>query len=233
MAVGLSMNYRYATSSNKRGGHVTAWFLTHPHPDHIGAFNRIYANPEDIIIDKIYATDIDYDLYMSYAQPWDDFNTFNTFCLLTSSANNVYFLHTGDILSFPGMTIEVYNAYEDSILNYSTDLANQSSLVFKIIGNSESMLFCGDIYGETICNYLINCYNNQLESTYLQMGHHGNNSLTPSFISNVNPKAAFFDAPQWLIEGENYDTQKNITIVESLGAQTYTYMTAPNQCILH
>ena len=33
--------------------HVSAWIITHPHPDHAGAFNVIAAEPGDIVIDEI------------------------------------------------------------------------------------------------------------------------------------------------------------------------------------
>ena len=40
---------------NNNGGHVDAWFLTHPHADHIGAFCAIYKDLKNISIDKVYA----------------------------------------------------------------------------------------------------------------------------------------------------------------------------------
>lgn len=218
---------------NEKGGEVRAWILTHPHPDHIGAFNQIYPALGNINIDKIYTIDMDYALYQEYAREWDDFPTFDTFCNITAGAKNISYLHTGDVLDFPGIKMEVYNAYDDTIINYSDDLPNQGSLVFKIYGESESMLFCSDIHGEAICDKVADEYEDKLESTYLQMGHHGNNSVTKEFISLVNPKAAFFDAPQWLVEGEDYDTQENIDYVLSTGAEVYTYATAPNCIKLH
>ena len=36
------------------GGHIDAWILTHPHQDHIGAFNLLYNELEGITVDKIY-----------------------------------------------------------------------------------------------------------------------------------------------------------------------------------
>ena len=31
----------------EHGNHVAAWILTHPHPDHVGAFNEIMKNDEN------------------------------------------------------------------------------------------------------------------------------------------------------------------------------------------
>lgn len=36
------------------GGHVDAWFFTHPHHDHIGAFYKIMKRPSEITVDNIY-----------------------------------------------------------------------------------------------------------------------------------------------------------------------------------
>ena len=46
--------------------HVDAWILTHPHQDHIGAFNAIYANPDGITIDRIYDSPVDYDVVKAF-----------------------------------------------------------------------------------------------------------------------------------------------------------------------
>ena len=39
-----------------KGGHVRAWFITHPHSDHVGALTEILNNPESgITIDQLAA----------------------------------------------------------------------------------------------------------------------------------------------------------------------------------
>ena len=38
----------------KADAHVDAWFFTHPHQDHLGAFCNIFKNMVGITVDKIY-----------------------------------------------------------------------------------------------------------------------------------------------------------------------------------
>ena len=38
----------------KADAHVDAWFFTHPHQDHLGAFCNIFKNTVGITVDKIY-----------------------------------------------------------------------------------------------------------------------------------------------------------------------------------
>lgn len=82
-----------------------------------------------------------------------------------------------------------------------------------------------DLYGKHF-----NENSNSLD--YLQMGHHGNHSVTKEFVEKAQPSIAFFDAPDWLVEGENYDTKDNIKMVEDMGAIAYTYSTCPNSATL-
>lgn len=230
---GMVGNAEYVKSViEEKGSHVSAWILTHPHPDHIGAFNVIYADLGDIRIDNIYTIDMDYELYKQYAQPWDNFDTYQTFYDLTASAENITYLHTGDEVEICGCLVKVYSAYDDTIINYSSDLANSGSLVFEIFSENTSMLFCSDVYGEEMCNKIIEAYGDELSATYLQMGHHGNNSITKDFLLKVQPEGAFFDAPAWLVQGEQYDTLENILMVEEIGATAYSYMSAPNEIVL-
>lgn len=215
------------------GNHVDAWILTHPHPDHIAVFNEIYAEPQGIQIDEIYATPLDYDVYSQYAQPYDQVQVYEKFLALTENAENIHYLHEGDTLELIGLKMEVFNAYDENTIHYSLDLCNNGSLVFRLSGKENSMLFCGDVYGDSTCNKILERHGDALKSDYIQMGHHGNNSVTERFIEAVQPKLAFFDAPKWLVEGEKYDTQKNIEMVLRHGAKYRTYETAPNKVIMH
>lgn len=209
------------------GNVVDAWILTHPHPDHMGAFNEIYENPDGISIGEIYTIEMNYERYKSVAQSWDDFPVFERFVNLTAG-DEIHYLYEGDELTICGLQMQVFNTYTDAISEYTGDYANQGSMVFRLAGSKDSILFCSDVYGDYISNRLVETYGDALESTYIQMGHHGNNSVKQVLVECVKPQAAFFDAPEWLVTGENYDTSHNIEMVQILGADYYTYQTAPN-----
>lgn len=215
------------------GNHIDAWILTHPHPDHIGVFNEIYEHPDGITIDKIYSVDVDYDSYLERAQPYDEFEVFEKFLELTGGDNRLTYLHDDDTVEILGLNMEVFNAYSEKTLAYSKDLANIGSLMFKLSGREESILFCSDVYGTEMCKLLVDKYRERLSCDYIQMGHHGNNSISEDFVKTAQPKTAFFDAPQWLVDGEQYDTKQNFKMVQSLDIEYYYYATAPNKVVIH
>ena len=221
------------------GGKVNSWILTHPHPDHMGAFIEIYRDPDGVEIDHIYTIDLDYDEYKQKAQPWDEFQIFETFSTLTKDTDNVTYLHEGDQLEIVGLQMKVYSAYDDYILERSNDLANDGSLMFKLSGHENTMLFCSDV-GVRISDYLIERYSSELKADYIQMGHHGNGGLSDDFYKLVKPTKAFFDAPDWLMNNINpgtgepatYDTPEKKQLMEELGAKIYSFETAPNTVII-
>ena len=73
------------------------------------------------------------------------------------------------------------------------------SIVFKLYGNEESLLFCGDIQHRALGRFLLENYKDKLKSDYLQVPHHGNNYMGIQFYKAVSPKIALFSAPDWLI----------------------------------
>ena len=71
------------------GNHVNAWILSHPHQDHAGAFNQIYAAPDGITIDAVYDNGFDYDFIEAAGEPYDDITVMETYHTLTRDASNV------------------------------------------------------------------------------------------------------------------------------------------------
>ena len=130
------------------GNHVNAWILSHPHQDHAGAFNQIYAAPDGITIDAVYDNGFDYDFIEAAGEPYDDITVMETYHALTRDASNVTHLHRGDILSICGLTFSVLNAYDDTVLQNvgdEKDYQNNASLLLKVSSVNSSMLFCSDI----------------------------------------------------------------------------------------
>lgn len=214
------------------GGEVDAWILTHPHQDHIGAFNALMRDcPDEVEIGTIYVSDFDYDQYHDEAMDWDGFWVYEDFLSVTEGMTNLTELHAGDELDLIGLNMKVLSSYSNKVPG--TDASNDGSLMFKLTGEETSMLFCGDV-GKRMSKVLIKQWGEELKSDYIQMGHHGNGGLSKKFYKKTAPSVAFFDAPQWLMnaEGSSYTTPKNRKIMENMGAEIVSYVTAPNSVII-
>lgn len=212
------------------GNSVEAWILTHYHPDHIMAFLDILEDLQDIKIHHVYTVEQADLALMEEKAPWDDFSMLSRFDAL--EIEGLEYLHQGDQLEILGLKMEVLSAYDARLDSMTDDLMNDSSMIFCLRGREESMLFCADV-GASLTDYLIGEYGESLKSDYVQMGHHGFGGLGEEFYRLVDPKAAFFDAPAWLVNGEgNRSTQEKEALMRELGCVVLSYYTAPNQILL-
>lgn len=214
----------------EKGGKIDAWILTHPHPDHIGAFNELWDEYKDKI-EAIYAPEIDYIAYQNKAQEWDGFEYYTTFLEYMADCDKLTYLHEGEEFRIGDLQFTVIYAYCEAVNMLSRDIPNDGSLVFKVSGKTESMLFCSDV-GIAMSDTILQKHSEELKCDYIQMGHHGNGGLHESFYRVTEPKAAFFDAPEWLMnpgEGKNYTTPANRAMMEDMGAEIFYYATAPNR----
>ena len=212
------------------GGKVDAWIITHPHPDHVGCFNVIYESGL-VPIDTIYAIPMNYTMYKNRAQWWDEFEVYEKFRTLTADAENIVYLHEGDTFDFMGLNFEVLHSFDREQLKNVGDVCNNGGLIFRVDAAATSMLFLGDV-GRGQSQNVLNAHSDRLKVDYVQMGHHGNGGMSEEVYQVINPEVAFFDAPQRLMEDETRDAPRKRELMESLGAEIYSYQTAPNYVIL-
>lgn len=217
----------------ENGNVVDAWFITHYHNDHVDAFNQIFADPQGIDIKMVYDSPMDYEEYLKIAQPWDFPDSYTKYLEATEKSDKVTHLNSGDKLVIENLKFDILSSYGEAIeTSGSTDIPNDASLVFKISGKKDSVLFCADCHSQVMADYLIRTYDKgQLNSEYVQLGHHGNNSFPTYFYDYVDPDVALFDAPEWLMTGENYTAKDLKKYFIDKGAECYDFTTAPNTFI--
>ena len=211
----------------EHNNHVSAWIITHPHPDHAGAFNVIASDMNDIIIDDIYTVDVDYDRYKETAQWYDVFETYENYNSLIENMDNVHIVNEND--SFYCLELEFYviHAWDDKVKHLERNLLNNGSMCFILSGREDKMLFMADT--ESVPeNEIIERHKDELDVDYIQLGHHGNWGPTTNFYDNTNPKAVFFDSTRFIFETEGYDASVLKEYFEERGIDIYTYETSPN-----
>lgn len=216
------------------GNHVDAWILTHPHPDHIGAFIEVMKSPETIQVDMVYGCFIDFDSYESVATEYDNIEIYQEYWLMALKGTfPVTHINRDEIFQAIGLNIACFNSYDGTVEERTDDLCNNSSLMLKMCGNEEAFLFCADVEKD-MQDYLIEEYKNVLQADYVQMAHHGNWGLYEEFYQYVNPKVAFFDGNSQLYEKDTtYDGWKMLQYMEQQGVIIYTLETSPNSIIMH
>lgn len=217
---------------NENGGKVDVWFLTHPHPDHIGAFNEIYADPQGIMIKQIYDTPMDLQYYDSVDYAWDGIEYYKRYLQLTANASNVSHLYVGDALHLEDFQVKVLNSYNDELKYISKDIGNDAGLMLKFSGKKDTLLFCADVHSKAVGERLIQRWGTELQSEYVQLGHHGNGSFPAEFYDYINPQVALFDAPAWLVYGERFTTLELMKHLQARQIAVVDFTSAPNSFLI-
>lgn len=223
------------TVIKEHNNHVDNWIITHPHPDHMRAFNRIMQDDAvSITIDHLYTVDFPLEAYEQIARDVDDIDTYYTFLDTTQTLEDknilsVEYLHEGDTLHLGDSQLKVYSEYTPEIIERNLDLPNSSSLIFKISGKKQSMLFFADFEDAELADKLYEKYGHELDATYIQLGHHGNNALAPSYYLNLHPSAVYADAPYFLYTGEQYKCKNTLAYLKDHDVACYTFHGAPHR----
>lgn len=182
-----------------QGNHVDAWFLTHPHYDHIDALSWILSNQGSLSIDKIYASFPPLEWIQKYENNYS--YTLENFIALLKKINRNYInTNPNNSFDFDGVIIEVLS---DINLDITENAINNSSIILKVSDKSKSVLFLNDL-GDQAGDKLLKIINHEkLKADYVQMAHHGQNGVNKNFYDIIQPEFCLWPTPAWLWNNDN------------------------------
>lgn len=217
--------------------HIDAWFLTHPHDDHVSVFYELIEHHADqFTLDTVYhhfpsqsfvaATD------KSAEQTMADF-----YRLLPLFAGKMRILSGGDTLSIGAAHFRILYSHDFEI---TANVCNNTSLVFRMDLGGKSVMFTGDC-GVEAGHKVLRLWKDSglLRCDYCQMAHHGQNGCDRTFYEAVAPSACLWCTPTWLWNndaGKGYNTHTWQTVVvrgwmEELGVKEHYVMKDGTQVI--
>lgn len=181
---------------------VDAWIITHLDSDHAGVFLNIMKNHPEVKIKKVYTGNMP-ELHEQTSQgPLEvDWPTYKDFVRFSMENKNMKTLSENDIIEdVIGLEMEVLWSYSEWVDEHSVKIVNNGSLVFKLSGKEDSMIFLADTQDSVVGNEIIKRHKDKLRAEYVQIGHHGNNNFPMEIYDIIKPKIAFIPAPDWIFE---------------------------------
>lgn len=149
-------------------------FISHPHADHYGgAIALLKSNPPHMLVVGSLTGEAGY---------------LELLRLAGEKRVEIYVAAAGDrLLLDRGIELQVYHPPRGKTWGGSSTAENNDSLVLRIVYNEISFLFTGDIEEDT--EILLKKKAVSLESTFLQVPHHGSGtSSTQAFLDTANAK---------------------------------------------
>jgi beta-lactamase superfamily II metal-dependent hydrolase len=179
------------------GNRVEAWFVSHPHPDHVDALTVLLKMPGKLQIEHIYGS-MPEESWVARHEPKPpthlksvkDFNQ-----AVRDSGGNVEELSLGQTIDIDCVKIEVLGIKNAEI---RSNAINNSSIVIRVSDARKSVLFTGDLGVEGGRKLLKSQYGKQVAADYVQMAHHGQAGVDINFYRAVRPRFCLWPTPAWL-----------------------------------
>lgn len=198
----------YIKSQGK--GKVKAWWFSHPHADHIGAFMNITAgdlDKLDIEIETIYHSRLA-TAVMNKENSGNNCTLFyNRLAALEARGTKIVDLQTlGARYDMDGIFIKVLGVANPEFTTASegTSVYNEQSVIVRFEDDSKSVVFLGDA-SEQAGTKAVTKYQKYLCCDYLQMAHHGQRGVRQSFYNAIDFKHCLWPTPKWLWETTEQD----------------------------
>lgn len=199
------------------GGTVDAWFFTHPHDDHYGAFCQLMTDHGDEIkVKKLYFNFLDDETLYKYDPGFAaEMRRYLTWMRehIAKYSIEVVTMHTGDVYPFGEGIFRVLREPTPSI---TENFINNASTVFRLDVNGKRVMFLGDLGIEGGRHLLETVSAEELKSDYVQMAHHGQKGVERDVYEAIHANVCLWCTPTWLWDNmgpEGYDTGNFKTVV--------------------
>ena len=182
--------------------HVDAWFFTHPHHDHMGAFCELHKTCANIAIERIFHAFPPFELLFEQGMRWEKEKELLQelkSIFETMYPNRVHTLQRGDVFRFGDVQIRILRTFNEKI---TQNFVNNSSTVFRIDSGKSSILILGDLGVEGGEEVLEICSKDELQTEYTQMAHHDQSGVSESFYRRIKPQRCIWPTPIWLWEND-------------------------------
>lgn len=187
---------------------VEAWFLTHAHSDHVGAFIALMnESVPSLNVKKVYYN-------LPCREYTEKHNSLTTYDALIAALDKLpegtgVVVHQGDVVTVDGLFVETLLTVDETANVANGDLAiNEASAVYRLTIGGQRVLFLADIY-HVSSSRLAAAYKNDLTAEIVQVAHHGSQGAYFDLYKTIAPKACLWPTPQWLWDnnpGTGYDT---------------------------
>lgn len=172
----------------RRGGRVHAWFLTHPHVDHIGVLTQMLQDhPKlDIQIDGLYFHFPERDFIF---QKPGAANNQRFFAALSKHVIPIFTPNAGDVIPFGGLSVEIVH---HPVEYHDYPHLNPTSMIMRIHFPKRDVLILGDFDVNAQEEYLKLHDVSKLRCDIVQMAHHGEDGIDREFYALIAPKICLY-----------------------------------------
>jgi beta-lactamase superfamily II metal-dependent hydrolase len=175
---------------------VAAWILTHPHSDHITCISHALTHNHPLIdrTEKFIYNFHSLEFHCKYTRESERRPMLDFLEKIKPYESRTWHPITGDVIEIDGLKIE-FLFHKDE--RFTTNVPNDSSLVFRVYGRKQNILFLGDL-GPAAGRELLRRHGSYLESDIVQMAHHGHMCVEKDVYEAIDPRACIWCCPSWM-----------------------------------
>lgn len=182
---------------------ISAWFISHPHSDHVDLACEFLAKYKDDVEVKVGAYNFpDFSRYPVERESFERLAQLAgcTAARLKEAGAKTWILHTGQKMYFPGCEVEILYTPEDYYPKAFT-WGNHTGCAFRMKFSDKTFMVLGDCEKD-ICQVMADRYGEELKSDLLQLSHHGVNGACVAIYRLIDPEICFWAIDEYRFEND-------------------------------